>query len=253
MFSCCLRTTRGSGLKKDNREGHGGVWRHRVRSCLRRLWPFSRKGRSSTKTSQSQEHTDKSENDSAAQDLSEPYRDSSISTEAVVKLGNKLGPSLHEGDTFYVPAFSIIYQRFDTPLLVLDQLFLRYANFSPHCEEDEQINNALCSFLETWMNKNTEDYCEPSELLILKYIKAYFDVCMAHLDLSVHVNRFMTLMQDNQAKDSHPRMSKAQIWGDTHPQIHRLDGCTTAGKEPLWSQNQLVHQSWRAQNLQNFL
>jgi len=65
------------------------------------------------------------ENDSAAQDLSESYRDSSISTEAVVKLGNKLGPSLQEGDTFYVPAFSIIYQRFDTPLLVLDQLFLR--------------------------------------------------------------------------------------------------------------------------------
>lgn len=103
------------------------------------------------------------------------------------------------------------------------------------------------------MDKNTEDYCEPSELFILKYIKAYFDVCMAHLDLSVQVNRFMTLMQDNQAKDSHPRMSKAQIWGDTHPQIHRLHGCKTAGKEPLWIQNQLVHQSWRAQNLQNFL
>ncbi|XP_063133780.1 ral guanine nucleotide dissociation stimulator-like [Rattus norvegicus] len=227
MFSCCLRTTRGSGLKKDNREGHGGVWRHRVGSCLQRLWPFSRKGRSLTRSSQGQEHTDKDENDSAAQDLRESYRDSNFSTEAVVKLRNNLGPSLQEGDTFYVPAFVITYQRFDTPLLVLDQLFLRYANFSPYCEEDEQINNTLCSFLETWMDKNT------SELFILKYIKAYFDVCMAHLDLSVHVNRFMTLMQDNQAKDSHPRMSKAQIWGDTHPQIHRLDGCKTAGKESL--------------------
>uniref|UniRef100_A0A8I5ZX52 Uncharacterized protein n=1 Tax=Rattus norvegicus TaxID=10116 RepID=A0A8I5ZX52_RAT len=144
MFSCCLRTTRGSGLKKDNREGHGGVWRHRVRSCLRRLWPFSRKGRSSTKTSQSQEHTDKGENDSAAQDLSESYRDSSISTEAVVKLGNKLGPSLQEGDTFYVPAFSIIYQRFDTPLLVLDQLFLSDTAVQCQCSKmDVAVTSTL--------------------------------------------------------------------------------------------------------------
>jgi len=52
MFSCCLRTTRGSGLKKDNRKGHDGVWRHRVLSCLQRLWPFSKKGKNLTKASQ---------------------------------------------------------------------------------------------------------------------------------------------------------------------------------------------------------
>lgn len=58
MFSWCLRTTRGLGLKKENREGHGSVWRHRVHSCLQRLWPFSRKGKTVTKGKQDQNHTD---------------------------------------------------------------------------------------------------------------------------------------------------------------------------------------------------
>ena len=58
MFSWCLRTTRGLGLKKENREGHGSVWRHRVHSCLQLLWPFSRKGKSVTKSKQDQNHTD---------------------------------------------------------------------------------------------------------------------------------------------------------------------------------------------------
>lgn len=58
MFSCCLQTTQGSGLKKDNSEGHGGVWRQRIRSCLQRLWPFGRKETNLTQGSQGQEHTD---------------------------------------------------------------------------------------------------------------------------------------------------------------------------------------------------
>lgn len=58
MFSWCLRTTRGLGLKRDNREGHGGVWRHRVHSCLQRLWPFSRKGKILTEGNQGQNHTE---------------------------------------------------------------------------------------------------------------------------------------------------------------------------------------------------
>jgi len=33
---CCLAV-----LKKDNREGHNAVWRHRLHSCLQHLWPFS--------------------------------------------------------------------------------------------------------------------------------------------------------------------------------------------------------------------
>lgn len=61
MFSCCLRTTRGSGLKKDKSEGHGAAWRRRLHSCLRRLWPFARKEPDLTQDnhSQGQGHTDK--------------------------------------------------------------------------------------------------------------------------------------------------------------------------------------------------
>nr|XP_034349379.1 uncharacterized protein LOC117702258 [Arvicanthis niloticus] len=89
MFSCCTRTTRGSGLKKDNREGHRGVWRHRIRSCLRRLWPFSRKGNILPNGNQDQDCTDQGENPSAPQDLRDPQREPHISAEAVVKLGEK--------------------------------------------------------------------------------------------------------------------------------------------------------------------
>nr|XP_034349380.1 uncharacterized protein LOC117702259 [Arvicanthis niloticus] len=87
MFSCCTGTTRGSGLKKDNREGHRGVWRHRIHSCLRRLWPFSRKGNILPNGNQDQDCTDQGENPSAPQDLREPQRKPHITAEAAVKLG----------------------------------------------------------------------------------------------------------------------------------------------------------------------
>ncbi|XP_006518888.1 uncharacterized protein LOC218921 isoform X1 [Mus musculus] len=120
MFSWCLRTTRGLGLKKENREGHGSVWRHRVHSCLQRLWPFSRKGKTVTKGKQDQNHTD--------QDLREPRRESPISAEMVVKLVNNLVPSLQEGDHFFVSIFLSTYRSFVTPLQVLGLLFMRLLN-----------------------------------------------------------------------------------------------------------------------------
>lgn len=58
MFSCFLQTTRSSGLKKDNSSHHDGVWRHRLQSCLKNLWPFSKRGNNLTKASQEMAHTD---------------------------------------------------------------------------------------------------------------------------------------------------------------------------------------------------
>ena len=79
---------------------------------------------------------------------------------------------------------------------------MRYANFGSYSEGDEQIKGTLCSFMDTWIDRNPEDFCQPSDLLILKYLKASFRVYMAHSDLSIRVNRLLTQLQEEQAKDS---------------------------------------------------
>ncbi|XP_038953168.1 ral guanine nucleotide dissociation stimulator-like [Rattus norvegicus] len=202
MFSCCLRTTRGSGLRRHNGEGHDGVWRQRIHSCFQRLWPFSRKGTNLTKASQGQEHTDQVENASAQHDQMESQREACSRAKAVVEQMNTLVPSLKEWDPFSVLAFLSTYRYFATPLQVLDLVFVRYAYIKPYSKEDEQVKNTLCSFLETWMDTNPEDFCDPADLLPLKYLKAYLSVCMPHSDLSVRVKRLLTQLQEEHAKDS---------------------------------------------------
>lgn len=81
-------------------------------------------------------------------------------------------------------------------------VFSRYAYFCPHSEEDEQVKDTLCNFLETWMEKNPEDFYEPSDLFPLKYLKAYLSVHMPHSDLIARVNRLLTQLLEEQAKES---------------------------------------------------
>ncbi|XP_032775259.1 ral guanine nucleotide dissociation stimulator-like [Rattus rattus] len=192
MFSCCLQTTRGSGVKKDKTSHHDGVWRHRLQSCLKNLWPFSKRGNNLTKASQGMAHTD----------LMELRRESCTRAQTVVEQMSTLVPSLHEGDPLVVIAFLSTYRSFATPLQVLDLLFVRYLYFSPHSKEDEQVKSTLCTFLETWMDKNPEDFCDPSDLLPLKYLKGYLSMYMPHCDLSVRVKKLLTQLEEEQAKDS---------------------------------------------------
>eukprot|EP00073_Rattus_norvegicus_P031001 XP_006252844.1 PREDICTED: ral guanine nucleotide dissociation stimulator-like isoform X1 [Rattus norvegicus] len=118
---------------------------------------------------------------------------------------NTLVPALNEWDPLVVIAFLSTYRSFATPLQVLDLLFVRYAYFSPYSKEDEQVKSTLCSFLETWMDKNPEDFCDPSDQLPLKYLKGYLSVYMPHCDLSVHAKRLLTQLEEyakySQAKD----------------------------------------------------
>lgn len=81
-------------------------------------------------------------------------------------------------------------------------VFSRYAYFNPYSKEDEQVKNAVLSFLETWMDKNPEDFCDPADLLPLKYLNVYLRMCIPHSDLSVRVKRLLTQLQEEHAKDS---------------------------------------------------
>ncbi|XP_055464566.1 ral guanine nucleotide dissociation stimulator-like [Psammomys obesus] len=201
MF-CCFKIARGTGVKKDKSGAHGGPWRHRIHSCLQRLWPFSRKEADLIQGSQSQGHTDKAKEDSAPKDQKEPCGESRISADVVEKLVNHLVPSLQAGDTFFVPAFLCTYRRFATTQQVLDLLFKRYSYFRPYCEEDEQAKNTLCSFLDTWIDKNPEEFCQTSDLSILRKLKTYLILNMPYLDLIVRVHMLLTDLQQEEASES---------------------------------------------------
>ncbi|XP_051006819.1 ral guanine nucleotide dissociation stimulator-like [Acomys russatus] len=199
MFFCCLRSTRGSGLRKDKREGCGGAWRRRLHTCLQRLWPFCRTKTDLPQDSEDQGYIDKGP---APRDQKQRCGESPISADTLEKLVNHLVPSLQAGDPFFVPAFLCTYRRFATTQQVLDLLFKRYAHFHPSCEEDEQVKNTLCTFLDTWIDKNPEEFCQTSDLSILRKLKTYLIVNMPYSDLIVRVHKLLTKLQKEEASES---------------------------------------------------
>ncbi|XP_034354951.1 ral guanine nucleotide dissociation stimulator-like [Arvicanthis niloticus] len=215
MFSCCLRTTRGSGHKKINREDRGGIRRHRVHSSLQCLWPFARR-----KTN----HKDQGENVSDPEGQRKYGTESHISADTLKKLVNHLVPSLQSGDPFFVPSFLSTYRRFATTLQVLNLLFKRYEYFCPNSEEDQQEKSTLGSFLNTWMDKNPEDFCQPSDLLPLKYLKTYLCMNMPNSDLNVRVNRLLTQLQKEQANFSQAKDEEDSDLGSIISSYPEIEG-----------------------------
>ncbi|XP_052046284.1 ral guanine nucleotide dissociation stimulator-like [Apodemus sylvaticus] len=223
MFSCCLRTTQGSGHKKNNKEGHGSVWRHRVHSCLHHFWPFYRK----------KAKKDKGKNGSASEDQRESCTVSCMSADTLKKLVNHLVPSLQSGDPFFVPAFLSTYRRFATTLQVLNLLFKRYEYFCPNSEEDEQVKTTLCSFLDTWMDKNPEDFCQTSDTLPLQYLKTYLSMNMPDSDLNIRVNRLMVQLQKEQTNVSQAKVEEDSDLGSNTSSYSELEEHQPTGKTAI--------------------
>ncbi|OBS75632.1 hypothetical protein A6R68_17916, partial [Neotoma lepida] len=147
------------------------------------------------------------EKESAPKDLKESCRKSRFSTlkEMVIHLVT----SLQAGDLCIVLAFISIYQRFVTIQQVLDLLFKRYAYFCPACEEDEQVKNAICTILNTWIEKFPEDFCQTSELTILKQVKNYLVANILCSDLLVRVHALLIQLQAAVASDSEASTEEA--------------------------------------------
>ncbi|XP_076794923.1 uncharacterized protein LOC117713419 [Arvicanthis niloticus] len=159
------------------------------------------------------------EHECALKDLKGPCRESHLSADMVEKLGehectpkdikditgdmvgklvNHLVPSLRGGDRFFAPAFLDAYRSFTTTKHVVDLLLKRYADFCPDCKEDEQVKSILCSFLDTWIDKYPEEFCQTSDLSILRKLKAYLSVNMPYSDLNFRVhNLLMELQQES--------------------------------------------------------
>ncbi|XP_076795719.1 ral guanine nucleotide dissociation stimulator-like [Arvicanthis niloticus] len=130
--------------------------------------------------------------------MKEPCREFRITADTVEKLVNHLVPSLWGGDSFFAPAFLDAYRSFTTTRHVVDLLLKRYAYFRPDCKEDEQVKSILCSFLNTWIDKYPEEFCQTSDLSILRKLKAYLSVNMpySHLNFRVY-NLLMELQQES--------------------------------------------------------
>ncbi|ERE77108.1 Ras guanine nucleotide exchange factor containing protein [Cricetulus griseus] len=136
-------------------------------------------------------------------------RESRISAVMVARLVNHLVPSLQGGDPFFVPAFLCIYQRFATTQQVLDMLFKRYAHLRLFCEEDEQIKKTICTFLDTWMDKKPEEFCQSSALTIVKQMKNFLVVNMPYSDLTVRVRMLLTHLEEEEATGSEAKNEEA--------------------------------------------
>ncbi|XP_028619532.1 uncharacterized protein LOC114618089 [Grammomys surdaster] len=116
----------------------------------------------------------------------------------VVKLVNHLVPFLWGGDPFFAPAFLDVYRSFTTTQHVLDLLLKWYADFHSDCIEDELVKSILCYFLDTWIDKYPEEFCQTSDLSILRKLKAYLIVNMSYSDLNLQVhNLLMELQQES--------------------------------------------------------
>ncbi|XP_062938560.1 ral guanine nucleotide dissociation stimulator-like isoform X2 [Cynocephalus volans] len=144
------------------------------------------------------------ENESA-QAMDDTCRVGTVTAGTLEKLVNHLVPSLQSGDPFFVPAFLCTYRRFATTRQVLDLLFKRYGFFCPDREEDEQLKNAVCSFLGCWLDLFPEDLCQPSDLSSLNQVMAYVLLNMPRSALALRVHLLLTRLEDPESSQAEPR------------------------------------------------
>ncbi|XP_034365595.1 ral guanine nucleotide dissociation stimulator-like [Arvicanthis niloticus] len=192
---CCCWTTGDSGLKKDKSEDHGGIWKFMIFSCLQCLWPFAQEETDLTQDSQAQDHADKGEHECTSKNMKEACKESRITADMVKKLVNHLVPSLLDGDPCFATDFLYFYRSFTTTRHVVDLLLKRYAYFRPDCKEDEQVKRMLCTFLDIWIDKYPEEFCQTSDLSILRKLKAYLIVNMPYSDLNLRVHLLLVDLQ----------------------------------------------------------
>jgi len=72
------------------------------------------------------------------------------------------------------------------------------------------------------MDKNPEDFCDPSDLLPLQYLEAYLSVYIPNSDLIVRVKILLTQLQEEHAKDlqaKHEEDSDLRRHTSSDPQI----------------------------------
>ncbi|KAM4826083.1 uncharacterized protein RHO17_000761 isoform 1-T1 [Thomomys bottae] len=159
MFLCCFRRTRDSRLRQERPDGHTEPYRPWVSAqppaqCEK---PLSRK-----KLRKIQGNSGKGDNDSAPS-LNVWRPEAGLLEKLVVNMVR----AHRKGELYVVRSFLHSYRSYGTMEQLLAILFKKYRCLRPHCEEDEQIKNALCCFFTMWMDFYPDDFfkCQNPEAL----------------------------------------------------------------------------------------
>jgi hypothetical protein len=62
----------------------------------------------------------------------------------------------------------------------------------------------ICSFLNTWLDKFPEDFCQSTDLLNLKNLRTYVSLNMPSSDLAVRVQFLLKELEDIEPTDADP-------------------------------------------------
>ncbi|KAL6029892.1 hypothetical protein STEG23_036788 [Scotinomys teguina] len=84
-----------------------------------------------------------------------------------------------------------------------------YAYFYPDCEEDEEVLDAISTLLNTWIEKFPEDFCQASDLSILKQVRNYLIVNIPYSDVLICVIELLSHLDAEVASDSETSTEEA--------------------------------------------
>ncbi|XP_042553328.1 uncharacterized protein LOC122122947 [Dipodomys spectabilis] len=151
------------------------------------------------------------------------------------KLVVNLVPAHQKGDLFFIRSFLRTYRQCGTMEQVLAILFKKYRSLRPHCEEDEQMKNALCSFFTMWMDCYPDDFHEPKNQDSLNDLMYYIMLNMPSSDLLLRLQVLLDQLEEPVTNKTKKKRKKA-----TCRCLTACFGCCRAASPEREIQNQSV-------------
>ncbi|XP_005378921.1 PREDICTED: ral guanine nucleotide dissociation stimulator-like [Chinchilla lanigera] len=202
MFSCCLPTSQGSGLRRSHRGGLSHIWRNWVPHLIRRLWPFSRRSQSGAHSSRGQGEKE------SGQIVDTRVCFELLKKDIIESMVNRLVPSLLHGNPLFLHKFLQSYQTFGTMQQVLDLLLKRcdsltacaYSQSLHYSSKSsrplDELKNAISTIFGTWLEKYSDQFYQPPEFACLKQLVEYVQLHMPASDLELRADLLLAQLED---------------------------------------------------------
>ncbi|XP_069898834.1 uncharacterized protein [Dipodomys merriami] len=202
MRKTCIRRSRDSGLRQESYGYLGQSCRHWISGKPRIQYLRDLSIKKSRKT---QGNSGKGGNYSAPT-LNVPW---SPEAGLLEKLVMNLVPAHQKGDLFFIQSFLHSYRKCGTMEQVLAILFTKYRSLRPHCEEDEQMKNALCSFFTMWMDCYPDDFHEHKNQDSLNDLMYYIMLNMPSSDLLLRLQVLLDQLEEPVTNKTKKKRKKA--------------------------------------------
>ncbi|XP_069898833.1 ral guanine nucleotide dissociation stimulator-like [Dipodomys merriami] len=137
----------------------------------------------------------KGDSDSAPT-LNVPYNVWSPEAGLLEMLVMNLVPAHQKGDLFFIRNFLHNYRLCGTMEQVLAILFKKYRSLRPHCEEDEQVKNTLCSIFTMWIDFSPDDFYEHKNRDTLNELMHYLMLNMPSSDLLFRLHVLLDQLEE---------------------------------------------------------